>query len=80
MPYPFFLSYSRKDAVKMDGAPDPHFMAFVERLRQRVFHWTADFGFVDEQSIDPGQDWSDELADALSAAHTMVCCIPRRIS
>jgi hypothetical protein len=73
MPYPFFLSYSRKDAVTIDDAPDHHFIAFVERLQQRVFHWTSSLGFVDKQSIEPGQDWSNELADALCNANTMVC-------
>jgi hypothetical protein len=73
MPHPFFLSYSRKDSVKIDGTPDPHFTEFVARLQQRVSHWTAGLGFIDDPSIEPGQIWSDELADALCTANTMIC-------
>src|SRR5438034_804055 len=76
MPYPFLLSYARKDAKKFEGGAeqaDPHFEAFLNRLNQRVMHYTGAAGFVDTQSIQPGQDWSDELAEALGTAETMVC-------
>lgn len=75
MPYPFFLSYARKDA-NVGGAPavpDPHFKAFLLRLNQRVQHLTGALGFVDYTNIQSGQDWPDELAEALRTAQTMVC-------
>jgi hypothetical protein len=75
MTYPFLLSYARRDA-KIDGAPplpDPHFEAFLQRLNQRVTHLTGGSGFVDQISIQPGQDWPEELAEALRTSQTMVC-------
>lgn len=75
MPYPFFLSYARRDSF-IGGDPqrrDPHFETFVERLNIRVNHYTGSQGFVDRTNIQPGQDWPDELAEALRTAHTMVC-------
>jgi hypothetical protein len=55
MPYPFLLSYSRKDAKKIEGnteRPDPYFEAFLDRLNQRVMHFTGSTGFVDTESIE----------------------------
>jgi hypothetical protein len=75
MPYPFLLSYARTDA-KIDGAPplpDVHFEAFLQRLNLRVTQLTGSAGFVDRTDIRPGDDWPDELAEALRTAQTMVC-------
>jgi hypothetical protein len=49
MPYPFLLSYSRKDAKKIEGnteRPDPYFEAFLDRRNQRAMHFTGSTGFV----------------------------------
>jgi len=73
MPYPFVLSYARKDAKVNGVLPDPHFEAFISRLNQRVTHLTGKPGIVDTTNILAGQDWPDELADALRTAHTLVC-------
>jgi hypothetical protein len=77
MPYPFLLSYAREDARVAEDDPesDPHFKAFLARLKLRVKQLTgvADSGFVDVNSIQPGQEWPDELAEALRTAQTMVC-------
>jgi hypothetical protein len=77
MPYPFLLSYAREDARTADDdpQPDPHFKAFLARLKLRVKQLTgiANPGFVDGTNIQPGQDWPDELAEALRTGQTMVC-------
>jgi hypothetical protein len=77
MPYPFFLSYARQDAKTgvADPKPDPYFEAFIERLNQRVMQLTGRQtpGFVDGTSIQPGQEWPDDIAEALRTAETMVC-------
>jgi hypothetical protein len=75
MPYPFLLSYARRDAT-IGGdptQPDPNFEAFLRRLNQRVLQITAGYGFVDRTDLQPGQEWPDELAEALRIAQTMVC-------
>lgn len=53
--------------------PDPYFRAFLNRLNMRVAQLTGGQGFVDRTDIQAGQDWPDELAEALRSAHTMVC-------
>ena len=77
MPYPFFLSYARRDAKTgvANPRPDPHFEAFLEKLNERVVQLTGtpNPGFVDRSIIEPGQEWPDELAEALRTAQTMVC-------
>jgi hypothetical protein len=77
MPCPFFLSYARQDAKigVANPKPDPHFEAFLEKLNQRVIQLTGKPtpGFVDRSVIQPGQDWPDELAEALRTTETMVC-------
>jgi hypothetical protein len=74
MTYPYLLSYARKDAmIGEPPQPDPHFDTFVRRLDQRVRQITGSSGFVDRADIQPGQEWPDELAEALRTAHTMVC-------
>jgi hypothetical protein len=74
MPYPFLLSYARKDAAIGElPQPDPHFDTFLRRLDQRVRQITGNSGFVDRTNILPGQEWPDALAEALRTAHTMVC-------
>jgi TIR domain len=70
MPYPFLLSYAHGDA-EIDGAP---FRTFLDRLNQRVSQLTGKgLGFVDRTDIRPGQEWPDELAEALRTTETMVC-------
>ena len=39
----------------------------------RVRQLTGGYGFVDRTHILPGQEWSDELAEALRTTETMVC-------
>jgi hypothetical protein len=75
MSYPFVLSYARIDSnIDQDSRePDPHFDAFLARLNQRVRHITGSPGFVDRTNIQPGQEWPDELAEALRTTQTMVC-------
>src|SRR5262245_22232066 len=77
MACPFFLSYARLDAKTgvSDPKPDPHFEAFLEKLNQRVLQLTGSStpGFVDRSVIQPGQEWPDELAEALRTTQTMVC-------
>jgi TIR domain len=75
MPYAFLLSYAHADA-QTDGPPaqpDGPFATFLQRLNQRVKSLTGRSGFVDRTDIRPGQDWPDELAEALRVAETMVC-------
>jgi hypothetical protein len=75
MPYPFLLSYAHADA-EIDGPPrqvDVPFKTFVERLNQRVKSLTGSLGFIDHTDIRAGQDWPDELAEALRTSQTMVC-------
>jgi TIR domain len=74
MPYPFMLSYARRDATRgRDPEPEPQFDAFVELLDERVSQITGQRGFVDRTDIQPGDEWPDALADALRAAQTLVC-------
>jgi hypothetical protein len=77
MPYPFVLSYARKDAKigVAEPKPDPYFEMFLERLNVRVMQLTGSEipGFVDTHTIQPGDDWKDDLAEALRTAETMVC-------
>src|SRR5262245_44919752 len=76
MPHPFFLSYARVDAHKIEKGrrqPDPTFEAFLDRLSQRVTQLTGEGpGFVD-RNIEIGEDWRDDLAEALATSKTMVC-------
>src|SRR5262244_3020632 len=46
---------------------------FSSRLNQRVKSLTGKSGFVDRTDIRAGQEWPDELAEALRTAETMVC-------
>ena len=73
-PYPFMLSYARRNATTgQPPQPDPHFTAFLQRLNARVDDLTGQPGFVDQTDIQPGQEWPDELAEALRTARTLVC-------
>jgi hypothetical protein len=72
--YPFMLSYARRNATTgQPPQPDPHFTAFVQRLNKRVDDLTGSPGFVDRTDLQPGQEWPDELAEALRTAHALVC-------
>jgi hypothetical protein len=75
MSYPFVLSYARADAYvdEVSRERDPCFEAFLARLSRRVRDLTGHQGFVDRTYIQPGQEWPDELAEALSRTQTMVC-------
>ena len=74
MHHSFFLSYARQDAKgTANGQADPHFETFVNRLNQRATHLTGSPGYVDRNDLRPGQDWPDELAEALRKTSTMVC-------
>jgi TIR domain len=75
MPHPFALSYARLDANidEHSRESDPHFEEFLKRLNQRVRHLTGRVGFVDRTNFRPGQEWPDELAEALRTTQTMVC-------
>jgi hypothetical protein len=72
MAHPFFLSYARNDERQR---ADPHMTRFVEELNWRVGNLTGakEDGFRDITEIKPGQEWREELVDALCAAPTMVC-------
>src|SRR6267142_5698130 len=75
MPFPFVLSYARKDRIIKTSDPpefDPYFETFLARLNKRVSHFTGTDGYLDTK-IEPGQEWHDELAEALRTAHTLVC-------
>jgi TIR domain len=86
-PYPFVLSYARQDARILsyirhdekigapDPKPDPHFNVFLERLNMIAMKITGNQrpGFVDENIIRPGDDWKEDLAEALGTASTLVC-------
>jgi hypothetical protein len=76
MPHPFFLSYARQDAQRIEKGQsqrDPIFEAFIDRLDQGVMQLTGEgIGFVD-RNIEPGQEWPEQIAEALATAKTMVC-------
>src|SRR5258706_1761677 len=75
MAHPYFLSYARQDSL-VRGDPsrkDRHFEKFLDYLDYRVGQLlTFGPGFVD-RSIQAGEDWSDEIAEALRTTQTMVC-------
>jgi hypothetical protein len=75
MTYPFLLSYARSDATTGEDPPqaDANFESFLRRLNQRVRQLTGSPGFVDRNNILAGQEWPEELAEALRTAQTMVC-------
>ncbi|WP_261561452.1 TIR-like protein FxsC [Frankia tisae] len=75
-PY-FFLSYARADNT--DG---PYLETFFTDLRHEVRtrggHPSLDeVGFLDTASIQPGEAWSDELANALGRCRTFVAICSR---
>jgi TIR domain len=76
MPYPFFLSYAREDAIRIEKGKrqrDPVFEDFIDRLNQGVMQLTGEgTGFFDRH-LEPGQEWPDEIAEALATAKTMIC-------
>src|SRR5258708_17496749 len=75
MPFSFFLSYATKDSRIADDPAriDPYFKAFIDRLNMRAIQLVGEKGYVDRDDIKPGQDWPDNLAEALQQSQTMVC-------
>ena len=71
--YPFFFSYARNDDLL--DAPDPNMQTFFAALSKRVRGLTGarQDGYRDRTDIKPGQDWRNELVDALVTAPTIVC-------
>src|SRR2546422_523635 len=67
----FFFSYARKDH-------GPYLERFFKELKERVARkglFDEDQGevsFRDIDNIEPGEDWGQELADALAKCLTMV--------
>lgn len=66
--YPFFLSYARNDA-------DKYLDRFVEELNSRVRYLigTKQDGYVDRRELQLGEEWQDDIAEALCSSHTAVC-------
>jgi|SRR5579864_824091 len=71
--YPFFFSYARNDD-RLD-TPDANMETFFNELSKRVRGLTGAKldGYRDRSEIKPGQDWRNELVDALTTSPTMVC-------
>ncbi|SNQ51900.1 FxsC C-terminal domain [Frankia canadensis] len=77
LPLYFFLSYAR-----LDGQGDSYLHRFVGDLRREVRarcgHPSAEeVGFLDTTSIQPGEAWSAELAEALRRCRTFVAICSR---
>jgi FxsC-like protein len=79
--YWFFLSYSRNDA--QDG--DPWLKLFYQQLARDVKAVAQlptntkieDIGFIDDQGIEGGTQWTAELAEALQSSRVLVCLYSR---
>src|SRR5450432_1363299 len=59
-----FISYSRSDRIAVDK--------LVADLRQRNYKLWMD---VDEQGIEPGDDWQNKLVAEMSAARGVIACV-----
>ena len=72
--FPFMLSYARRDATRgRVPEPEPRFDKFIELLDERVSQITGRRGFIDRTDIQPGNEWPEDLAEALRTAQTLVC-------
>jgi hypothetical protein len=78
MKHVFFASYARADnrSTKVERA----MMALRDRVRDKL-GWQEDeldkIAFFDTASITTGQQWEDELADALKKSRVLIClCSP----
>lgn len=79
-PYRFFLSYAR-----VDSQGEQHVRRLFEDLcreLRRAIPLPAEepddaIGFFDATGIEPGDQWSDELINALQTSHAFICLYSR---
>jgi hypothetical protein len=73
MPYPFFLSYASNDLYPGE-VKDIHLDRFFSYLNQRVRQLSgrAVDGFMAPLSIESGNEWKEDLIDALQSSYALV--------
>ena len=68
----FMLSYAR-----LDARDDPYLRRFFDELktevRRRAGIEPGDICFIDQENIEPGEEWSPELAEAIGTCNALVC-------
>ena len=72
--YPFFLSYASNDLYP-GNVRDEHLDQYQTYLNSRVRHLSGlpSDGFMAPFSIQSGNEWKEDLIDALQASAALVC-------